>query len=71
MRNTPIRVIVVDPGRTRTAMRAQAMPGEDPATLPHPSEIVPALIEMASPSFDRTHVLYDFTRRAYSDLAQG
>jgi NAD(P)-dependent dehydrogenase (short-subunit alcohol dehydrogenase family) len=71
VRNTPIRVIVVDPGRTRTAMRAQAMPGEDPATLPHPSEIVPALIEMASPSFDRTHVLYDFTRRAYSDLAQG
>ena len=69
VRNTPIRVIVIDPGRTRTAMRAQAMPGEEPATLPHPSEIVPPLIEMASPGFDRTDVLYDFARRAYSDLS--
>ena len=60
VRNTPIRVVVVDPGRTRTAMRAQAMPGEDPATLPHPSEIVPHLVEMASPGFDRTDVLFDF-----------
>ena len=69
VRNTPIRVVVIDPGRTRTAMRAQAMPGEDPATLPHPSEIVPPLIEMASPGFDRTDVLYDFPRRTYSDLS--
>jgi NAD(P)-dependent dehydrogenase (short-subunit alcohol dehydrogenase family) len=69
VRNTPIRVVVIDPGRTRTAMRAQAMPGEDPATLPHPSEIVPPLIEMASPGFDRTDVLYDFPRRAYFDLS--
>ena len=69
VRNTPIRVAVIDPGRTRTAMRAQAMPGEDPATLPHPSEIVPPLIEMASPAFDRTDVLYDFSRRSFRDLA--
>ena len=69
VRNTLVRVVVIDPGRTRTAMRAQAMPGEDPATLPHPSEIVPPLIEMASPGFDRTDVLYDFPRRAYSDLS--
>ncbi len=39
------------PGRTRTAMRAKAMPGEDPETLPQPSEIVPHLVEMASPAF--------------------
>ncbi len=69
VRNTPIRVVVIDPGRTRTAMRAQAMPGEDPATLPHPSEIVPPLIEMASPGFDRTNVLYNFPRRVYLDLS--
>lgn len=65
---TPIRVAVINPGKTRTAMRAQAMPGEDPATLPHPSEIVPALVEMASPGFERTDVLYDFPSRAYSDF---
>ena len=47
------------PGRTRTAMRAKAMPGEDPTTLPQPSEIVPHLVEMASPIFQRTNVLFD------------
>lgn len=65
---TPIRVVVINPGRTRTAMRAQAMPGEDPMTLPHPSEIVPALVEMASPEFTRTDILYDFPQRAYLDF---
>src|SRR5690606_30228021 len=38
-KNLPLRVNSVNPGATRTAMRAQAMPGEDPQTLPHPSEI--------------------------------
>lgn len=45
--STPIRVSVVDPGRMRTAMRAQAFPGEDPQTLPHPSEIGPLVVELA------------------------
>jgi NAD(P)-dependent dehydrogenase (short-subunit alcohol dehydrogenase family) len=66
---TPIRVFLVDPGRTRTALRAQAMPGEDPNTLPHPSAIVPYLIEMASPDFPRAHALFDFPSRSYADLA--
>lgn len=67
VKKTPIRVVVIAPGPTRTGMRAQAMPGEDPMTLPHPSEIVPYLVEMASPSFKRTNVLFDFPSRAYSD----
>lgn len=33
-----LKVILVDPGATRTAMRALAMPGEDPASLPPPSQ---------------------------------
>jgi NAD(P)-dependent dehydrogenase (short-subunit alcohol dehydrogenase family) len=33
-----LRVNVVDPGVARTAMRAQAVPGEDPLTLPTPAE---------------------------------
>src|SRR5690606_241102 len=32
-KNTPLRVNAVNPGPTRTAMRAQAMPGEDPGSL--------------------------------------
>jgi NAD(P)-dependent dehydrogenase (short-subunit alcohol dehydrogenase family) len=66
--NTPIRVVLVDPGKMRTAMRAKAMPGEDPATLPKPSEIVPQLLEMASPLFTRTNVLFDFPAKSYVDL---
>ena len=46
-------------------MRAQAMPGEDPDTLPHPSEIVPYLIEMASPNFERTNVRFEFPTKSY------
>ena len=33
---TPIRVAVVNPGKTATQMRARAFPGEDPATLQPP-----------------------------------
>ena len=66
-RNTAVRVVVVDPGKTRTAMRAKAMPGEDPKTLPKPSEIVPHLVEMASPSFQRTNVLFEFPTRSYRE----
>jgi NAD(P)-dependent dehydrogenase (short-subunit alcohol dehydrogenase family) len=45
----PIRVAVLDPGRMRTAMRAQAYPAEDPETLPHPSEIAPLIVDLARP----------------------
>ena len=45
--STPVRVAIVDPGRMRTAMRAQAYPGEDPETVTHPSEIGPLIVELA------------------------
>ena len=44
--NTPVRVAVVNPGPMRTRMRAQAFPGEDPATLPAPEEITPLILEL-------------------------
>lgn len=47
--STPIRVTVLDPGRMRTRLRAQAYPGEDPETLPHPSEIGPLMVELSRP----------------------
>jgi len=48
--STPIRVSIVDPGRMRTALRAQAFPGEDPQTLSHPSEIGPLVVDLARPN---------------------
>jgi NAD(P)-dependent dehydrogenase (short-subunit alcohol dehydrogenase family) len=39
-----IRCVGINPGGTRTAMRAAAYPDEDPATLPHPSTRVAPFI---------------------------
>jgi NAD(P)-dependent dehydrogenase (short-subunit alcohol dehydrogenase family) len=47
--NTPVRVAVVNPGKMRTRMRAEAYPGEDPETLPEPAEIAPLMVELARP----------------------
>jgi NAD(P)-dependent dehydrogenase (short-subunit alcohol dehydrogenase family) len=58
-RNSPLRINCVNPGATRTAMRAQAMPGEDPSTLPHPSEIAAAIVPLASPSLDETGMIFN------------
>jgi len=54
------RVAIVDPGATRTAMRAKAYPGEDPDTLPHPSTAAPALIDMISPNYSGNGQRVDF-----------
>lgn len=43
-----IRVNAVNPGGTRTVMRAQAYPEEEPITLPAPEEITPVFVYLAS-----------------------
>jgi len=46
---TSIKPVLLSPGAMRTKMRAQAFPGEDPMTLPDPSEIAPLVVELARP----------------------
>lgn len=46
LEQTNVRAVLVDPGAMRTKMRAEAMPGEDPETLPDPSEIGPMIVEL-------------------------
>ena len=46
-RQTNLRVNLVDPGTVRTDMRASAVPGEDPMSLPHPDDITGAFIDLA------------------------
>lgn len=48
---TSVRANCFSPGATRTRMRAQAMPGEDPMSLPHPDEVAAQIIEMCEPAF--------------------
>ena len=50
---TRVRVNLLDPGIVRTAMRAQAFPGEDSGALPHPDDIAPAFVELAAPECTR------------------
>ncbi len=50
---TAIRVNLIDPGAVRTGMRAEAMPGEDPMTLPHPDDIAGAFVDLAEPACTR------------------
>lgn len=52
-----VRTIIVDPGRTRTQMRAKAYPGEDPATVKEPSVVADAIVAMLSTEFETGHRL--------------
>jgi NAD(P)-dependent dehydrogenase (short-subunit alcohol dehydrogenase family) len=47
LEQTRIRAVLLDPNTMRTRMRAEAMPGEDPATVTDPSEIGPLIVELA------------------------
>jgi len=44
-----IRVNCINPGATRTAMRAAAYPAEDPNSLPAPEDIMPAYLYLLGP----------------------
>lgn len=57
-----VKVNLLNPGPMRTAMRAKAMPGEDPASLPSPDEIAPQVVDMLSPSFAQSEMIVDFRR---------
>lgn len=52
-----LRVAIVDPGATRTAMRAKAYPGEDPATLKEPSVVANAITDLISSDYKSGHRL--------------
>jgi len=58
--STPVRVNSFNPGPTRTRMRAQVMPGEDPMTLPTPGQVAEKILDLCLPSFAETGKLYDF-----------
>lgn len=47
MRNvSPVRTAIIDPGATRTDMRARAYPGEDVATVKPPEDVAAAIIDL-------------------------
>jgi NAD(P)-dependent dehydrogenase (short-subunit alcohol dehydrogenase family) len=57
--NTTVRVNLVNPGPTRTGMRAKAFPGEDPADLKTPEDIAPSFVRLAEASCMDNGKLFD------------
>jgi len=49
---TSIRVNLLNPGATRTSMRAQAMPGEDPSSVKSPEDATEQFVRLSETSCD-------------------
>lgn len=65
---TKVKVNVFYPGAVRTAMRAKAMPGENPETLPKPADIAPRLIDLVSPAVKENGRLFNVETGAFEDI---
>ena len=50
-----LRVAIVDPGATRTAMRAKAYPGEDPNSVKQPGVVAERVVAMLGEQFASPH----------------
>lgn len=50
-----VRVAIIDPGATRTSMRAKAYPGEDPQTVKPPQAVGSRLVELLVNDFETRH----------------
>ena len=57
---TNLKINLLSPGPVRTAMRAKAMPGENPDSLTRPEELAPLFLEMLSPDWTQTGQIIDF-----------
>ena len=60
---TAIRVNILDPGVVATDMRAQAFPGEDPATLPAPETLGDLFVELGEAACRRHGEIVSAPRR--------
>lgn len=59
MASTPVRVNLVNPGPTRTGMRAKAFPGEDAATLKAPEHVIETFVKLAEVACTEHGKLHD------------
>lgn len=68
LEQTSVKVNVFYPGPMRTAMRALAVPGEDPDTLPRPRDIAPLLVDMIAPRLAENGRLFDVLTGTFEDI---
>jgi NAD(P)-dependent dehydrogenase (short-subunit alcohol dehydrogenase family) len=60
-----LRVNVVDPGVARTAMRAQAVPGEDPSKLPTPADVARGIMPVFAGNLTETGQLWSVPQQRF------
>jgi NAD(P)-dependent dehydrogenase (short-subunit alcohol dehydrogenase family) len=60
MATTTVRANCFSPGATRTKMRATAMPGEDPMTLPTADEVAAQIVPMCMENFTDNGAVYKY-----------
>ncbi len=65
---TNLKANIFYPGAVRTAMRAKAMPGENPSTLPKPSEIAPFIIDMIEPDYMENGKIFDMREKELREI---
>ena len=56
------------PGPTRTRMYLGAFPGIDPATLPTPEQVAPAIVPLCTPECRGSGRVYDFRAGKFIDF---
>jgi NAD(P)-dependent dehydrogenase (short-subunit alcohol dehydrogenase family) len=54
-KTSPIRVNIVNPGATRTSMRASAYPSENPRSLKSPENLMPLYLYLLGPDSQKEH----------------
>ncbi len=59
--DTNMRVNLISPGVVATDMRAKAMPGEDPATLPKPEDLAETFVRLALPGCTENGTLVQYS----------
>lgn len=64
---TAVKVNLFDPGGTRTAMRAKAMPGENPDTLPRPAEVAAEAVKLLAPEVTASGRTWVYRQHGFID----
>ena len=65
---TTVNANLFSPGPVRTKMRAQAMPGEEPTSIPHPDDVAPSIVDLIEPTCTDTGRIYDYMKNRFVDF---
>lgn len=68
MSATSVRANVIYPGAVLTALRATAIPGEDPDALPKPADVAPMIVDMVSPNYSENSTVFVANEKTWRAL---